>query len=96
MINTPLFFNPSYLINYQIKKLIKSYSFKNLNILDFGCGDQPYKDSFENNNYYPFDVNTKKKLNTKIKYDVIFMTFVLYQIPNPKKIMTKLKKTHKT
>ena len=61
------FFHPSYLINYLIKKLIKSYSFKNLNILDFGCGDQPYKDSFENNNYYPFDVNTKKKIKYKNK-----------------------------
>ena len=90
------FLNPSCIINYQIKKLIKSYNFKNLNILDFGCGEQPYKVSFCNNNYYPFDINKKKfKLNKKIKYDVIFMSFVLYQIKNPEKIMAELKKLTK-
>lgn len=89
------FFHPSYLINYLIKKLIKSYSFVNLNILDFGCGDRPYKDSFYNNNYYPFDINKNYKLNTKIKYDVIFMTFVLYQIKNPQKTIAFLKKLTK-
>ena len=90
------FLHFSYLINYSIEKLIKQYDFKNLNILDFGCGDEPYKVLFSNNNYYPFDTNKKKyKLNTKIKYDVIFMSFVLYQIKNPEKIMAELKKLTK-
>ena len=80
------------MINYQIKKFIYEKNFKNLNILDYGCGDQPYKNSFINNNYYPFDITKKYKLNTKIKYDVIFMSFVLYQIKTPEKIIAKLKK----
>jgi hypothetical protein len=88
------FFQPSFIINYQIKNFLKRKNFKNLNILDYGCGDQPYRDEFKNNNYYAYDINKKYKLQKKI-YDVIFISFVLYQVDEPTKIIAKLRKLTK-
>ena len=85
--------HPSFIINHSIRKLINSYNFKDLNILDFGAGDEPYRNVLEpNNNYYSYDKLKDEQINTNIKYDVIFISFVLYQIENTNEIIISLKK----
>jgi hypothetical protein len=74
-----------YHIAVTVKKLINSFDFSNLKVLDYGCGAKPYAHLFINKQcqYNGYDLIEFRDDNLlKIKYDLIFITFVLYQNQN--------------
>ena len=100
----PTYFHPSWFPFVSITKFIEKsindfcYNHKGqIEVLDFGCGNQPYKTLFKECNYYGCDIGDSPEYNTQYcvikenevlpyddeKFDIILFTEVMEHLKNP-------------
>ena len=69
-----IFFNPYFIVRYNLFRIIKKISAKlDINtMLDFGCGSKPYKNCFKYKNYIGLDIEESGHDHTNEKIDLFY------------------------
>lgn len=68
-----IFFHPSFIIRRGLYKSIKKYSsLLKGKLLDFGCGNKPYENLFNCDNYIGLDIENSGNSHSKSKVDVYY------------------------